>query len=114
MYLGQLLYFIFGKLWEIDSFVCFTEWCWAGHQKGQSSLRWEATSFLLQSIFSVFCLWWLILSGKTKVTAQLQVVCNPSCSRQPDGLSIKEGRQGGRGHGFVLTREADDPRTGQM
>lgn len=49
--LGQLLYLVCGKLWEVDSFGCFAWWCWAGHRKAQSSLRWEAASLLLQSIF---------------------------------------------------------------
>ena len=71
-------------------------------------------AFYYRAFFVCFCLWWLISSGKTKVTAQLQAFCNPSLSHQTNGVSITEGRQGGWGHGFVLTREADDLRTGQI
>ena len=80
VYLGQLLYFVFGKLWEVDSFGCFAWWRWAGHQKVQSSLRWE-TAHLLQSIFCCCrrcsCPWRTVVR-KTEVTAQLQAVCHPS------------------------------------
>ena len=40
-YLGQLLCFTFGKLWEVDSSGCFVEQYWAAHQKVQSSSKWK-------------------------------------------------------------------------
>lgn len=98
VYLGQLLYFIFGKLWEVESFVCFAEIIgWAS--ESPEFLHGEHGLLLQSSSLSSLPLLDNIIE-KTKITTQLQVVCNPSLSHWPGGLSIKEGRQGVGGHGW--------------
>lgn len=99
VYLGQLLYFLLGKLWEVDSFGCFAQWCWAGYQKAQSSLRWEATSFILQGFFFLSLPLVDNIVEKNTIHSPTTSVCNLSLSYQPGGLNIKEDRQGVWEHG---------------